>query len=64
MGKAYAYSPSVSQHTATTTAVRDVMRRFFGGSAQQLVMALVKSKDLAPEKLAALARELKEQEGE
>jgi predicted transcriptional regulator len=62
IGKAYAYSPSVSERTATTTAVRDVMRRFFGGSAQQLVMALVKSKDLDPEKLAELARELKEQE--
>jgi BlaI family transcriptional regulator, penicillinase repressor len=64
LGKAYEYAPSVSQRSASTAAVRDVVRRFFDGSAQELVMSLVQSKDLTPEKLAQLARELEEQEDE
>jgi predicted transcriptional regulator len=63
-GKAHLYAPSLDQRTATTAAVRDLVRRFFDGSAQQLVMELVRSKDLSPEKLAQLARELEEQRGE
>jgi predicted transcriptional regulator len=58
VGKAYEYAPSVSEQSATTMAIRDLVRRFFDGSTQDLVMALVKSKDLSPEKLAELAREL------
>jgi BlaI family transcriptional regulator, penicillinase repressor len=64
IGKAHEYSPSVSQRSATRAAVRDLVRRFFDGSAQQLVMELVQSKDLSPEKLAQLARELEEPRGE
>ena len=64
VGKAYEYAPSVSQRSASTAAVRDVVRRFFDGSAQELVMSLVQSKDLTPEKLAQLARELEMQEEE
>ena len=64
IGKAHEYSPEVSQRTATTAAVRDLVRRFFDGSAQQLVMELVHSKDLSPEKLAELVRELDEQRGQ
>jgi BlaI family transcriptional regulator, penicillinase repressor len=61
-GKAYRYAPVISQLSARTTAARDLVRRFFEGSAQQLVMALVRSKDLSPENLAQLARELEQQE--
>jgi BlaI family transcriptional regulator, penicillinase repressor len=62
VGKAYQYSPAISEGAARTTAARDLVRRFFEGSAQQLVMELVRSKDLSPEKLAELARELEKQE--
>lgn len=62
VGKAHRYSPAVTQRSASTEAVRDLVRRFFEGSAQQLVMALVESNDLSPEKLAELARELEDQE--
>jgi len=64
VGKAYEYAPSVSERSASTAAVRDLVRRFFDGSAQELVMSLVQSKDLTPEKLAQLARELEERESE
>jgi predicted transcriptional regulator len=63
-GKAYEYTPVISQGSARTTAARDLVRRFFAGSSQQLVMALVQSKDLSPEKLAQLARELEGEEEE
>lgn len=62
IGKAHQYSPAISEGAARATAARDLVRRFFEGSAQQLVMALVRSKDLSPEKLAQLARELMRQE--
>ena len=62
VGKAHQYSPAISEVSARTTAARDLVRRFFEGSAQQLVMALVRSRDLSPEKLAQLARELEKQE--
>jgi predicted transcriptional regulator len=64
VGKAHEYAPTVSQSSASTTAARDLVRRFFDGSAQDLVMSLVQSRDLTPEKLAQLARELEEQEDE
>lgn len=64
VGKAYEYAPAVSQRSASTAALRDLVKRFFDGSAQQLVTALVQSNDLSPEKLAALARELEEQEND
>lgn len=62
VGKAHVYAPAVTERSASTAAVRDLVRRFFDGSAQQLVMTLVRSNDLSPEKLAQLARELEAQE--
>lgn len=55
-GRAYEYSPLVSREMAVRTTLRDVIRRFFGGSAESLVMSLVASRDLKPEKLAKLKR--------
>ena len=55
-GRAYEYSPLVSREAAARTTLRDVMTRFFGGSAESLVMSLVASRALKPEKLAKLKR--------
>ncbi len=55
-GRAYEYVPLVSREMAVRTTLRDVMARFFGGSAESLVMSLVESRDLKPEKLAELMR--------
>jgi predicted transcriptional regulator len=55
-GRAYEYAPLVSREMAARTTLRDVMTRFFGGSAESLVMSLVASRDLKPEKLAKLKR--------
>src|SRR5215470_13991617 len=55
-GRAYAYEPSVSREKALGAALRDVINRLFGGSAESLVMSLVASRHLTPGKLAELHR--------
>jgi predicted transcriptional regulator len=56
--RAYFYKPAVSRKQ-----VSDVVDRLFGGSAESLVMSLVETKHLTPEKLARL-QELLEQHQE
>jgi len=60
-GRAYIYSAAVTETRALTHAVRDLVDRMFGGSSEELVMSLVKSKQLDAEKLAELSRKLKEE---
>jgi len=60
-GRAYIYSAAVTETRALTHAVRDLVDRMFGGSSEELVMSLVKSKQLDAEKLAELSRRLKEE---
>jgi len=62
-GRAYEYAPLVSRETAARTTLRDVITRFFGGSAESLVMSLVASRDLKPKKLAKLQRLVEQAEG-
>ena len=55
-GRAYEYRATVSRHKAAGQTIRDVIDRLFGGSAESLVMSLVDSRQLTPEKLAELTR--------
>jgi BlaI family transcriptional regulator, penicillinase repressor len=57
-GRAYVYAPLVSEERARTSAVRDFLDRFFGGSAEALVMNLVDLRKLSPETLDNIARRL------
>ncbi len=59
--KAYFYRPAVSRSQATGHAVRDLIDRMFGGSAEGLVMNLVETRHLTPEKLARLNQLLKKE---
>ncbi len=54
--RAYFYAPVVSRGEVVRHAVGDVIDRLFGGSAESLVMTLVETKRLTPEKLARLQR--------
>jgi len=54
--RAYLYQPVLSRQKAMTQAVGDMLDRFFGGSADRLVLNLVESRRLTPEKLAELQR--------
>ena len=62
-GRAYVYAPLLTREMAIRTTLRDVITRFFGGSAESLVMSLVASRDLKPEKLAKLKRLVENAEG-
>ncbi len=55
-GRAYAYAAVVSREKARTQALAHMIKRLFGGSAESLVMNLVESRRLTPEKLAKLYR--------
>jgi BlaI family penicillinase repressor len=62
-GRAFVYSAKVTEAKATTHAVRDLVDRMFGGSSEDLVMSLIKSKQIDAKKIAELSKRL-EKEGE
>lgn len=55
-GKAYVYSAKVARAKAQGKALRDVLARFFGGSAEDLVLRLLEEDHLTPEQLDELRR--------
>jgi BlaI family transcriptional regulator, penicillinase repressor len=54
--RAYIYEPVLSRQKAVTQAVGDMLDRFFGGSADSLVLSLVEARKLTPEKLEQLSK--------
>ncbi len=54
--RAYFYQPVVSRANATSQAVGEMLDRFFGGSADSLVLNLVETRKLTPEKLAQIQK--------
>lgn len=60
--RAYIYQPVLSRQKAITQAVGDVLDRFFGGSADSLVLSLVKTRRLTPQKLAQIQKLLERSE--
>ena len=56
--RAYIYRPLLSRQKAVTNAVGEMLDRFFGGSADGLVLNLVETRHLTPEKLAHIQRML------
>lgn len=61
-GRAYEYSATVTEAKALSHALRDVVDRMFGGSSEELVMSLIKSKQIDAKKIAELSRRLEETE--
>jgi predicted transcriptional regulator len=57
-GRAYVYRAAVTKDTALGQAVRELVERMFGGSSEELVMSLIKSRQVDPERIAALGRKL------
>jgi predicted transcriptional regulator len=62
-GRAFVYKPTVTHAKASVQAARDLIDRMFGGSSEELVMSLIKSRQLDPDKIAELTRRLEEEEG-
>jgi predicted transcriptional regulator len=54
--RAFRYRPVLSRQSAVTQAVGDMLDRFFGGSADSLVLNLVETRQLTPEKLEQIQK--------
>jgi predicted transcriptional regulator len=52
--KAYVYRPAVSQSKLTGHAVAELIDRWFGGSAEGLVMNMLEARHLTPKRLARI----------
>lgn len=63
-GRAYIYSARVSEARAVGQGLRDLIDRMFGGSSEELVMSLLKSRQIDAAKLAELTRRFHQQEAE
>jgi predicted transcriptional regulator len=64
-GRAYEYSATVTKAKASGHAVRDLVERMFGGSSEELVMSLIKNRQIDAKKIAELTKRLeKEGDGE
>jgi len=57
--RAYFYKPAVTRLQVISQHVGDMVERLFGGSAENLVMSLIETKHLTPQKLARLNKLLK-----
>jgi len=61
--RAYHYEAAVSRAHAAATALRDLVHRLFRGSPEELVMTMVKSRQLSPQKLSELRKLVEEADG-
>jgi predicted transcriptional regulator len=57
-GRAFVYRPIASKETVLGQAVLDLVERMFGGSSEDLVMSLIKSRQVDPNRIADLSREI------
>ena len=62
--RAYIYQPVLSQQLAAGQAIRDMLDRFFGGSADGLVLNLIETRQLTPERLANIQKMLEQSKRE
>jgi BlaI family transcriptional regulator, penicillinase repressor len=63
-GRAFVYAAKVSQEKAIGQSLRDMVDRMFGGSSEELVMSLVKSRQIDAKRLARLTERLRKEKGD
>ena len=63
-GKAYEYRPAIERARAEQTALHSIIKRFFGGSAEALVLRLIEDEQITPEQLEQLQRKPQSQKNE
>jgi len=61
--RAYYYRPAVSRQKVARHAIKDLIDRLFGGSAESMVMNMVEARHITPDVLDRLNRKLKRKEG-
>ena len=57
-GRAYVYRTVASKEKVLGQAVRDLIERMFGGSSEDLVMSLIKSRQVDLKRIAELSRKI------
>jgi BlaI family penicillinase repressor len=57
-GRAFRYRPVVSRERASGSALKDMVKRMFGGSSEALLMAMVDARQISAEELARVAEKL------
>lgn len=62
--RAYVYKPALSREKAVRNAVGEMLDRFFGGSADSLVLNLIEDRRMTPERLAGLQKLLEKTHGD
>ncbi len=62
-GRAYVYKAAVTEAKALGQGVRDLVDRMFGGSSEELVMSLLKSRQIDAKRLAQLTKRFAEESG-
>jgi len=60
--RAYIYRAATAKETAVRQAVRDLVERMFSGSPEELVMSLIKTRQVDLKKIAELERRLAAEE--
>ncbi len=63
-GRAYVYTARISESKAMGQGVRDLIDRMFGGSSEELVMSLLKNRQIDAKKLAQLTERFNQEAGE
>jgi len=63
-GRAYVYTAKVSEVRALGQGVKDLIDRMFGGSSEELVMSLLKNRQIDAKKLAELTARFNSEAGE
>ena len=61
-GRAFEYRAAVTEEKTLGSAVTDLVERMFGGSSEELVMSLIKSRQVDPERIADLSRRVAAEE--
>jgi predicted transcriptional regulator len=55
-GKSYVYRAAVAREKIEKKAVKSLLQRFFGGSAEALVLRLIEDEHLTPEQIDELKK--------
>lgn len=63
-GRAYIYSAKITEDKAHRQGIRDLIDRMFGGSSEELVMSLLKNRQIDAKRLAELTERFNKQESE
>ncbi len=63
-GRAYVYTAKVTEAKALGQGLRDLIDRMFGGSSEELVMSLLKNREIDGKKLADLTERFNKEAGE